>query len=1018
MNSKSASKNLINHLKFPPIAVLGVACLAFFLTFLTGCTASLPGAATLNVVASSSSLTVPTGTDVVATVNVSGQTGKVKLSTSGLPTGVTSSFSPQSAPGAYSLTVSASTDAQAGMYDVQINGNSGAQSATAKVKLRVTSNQSTPNFTLSASPSSVSLAPSGNATSTVAVNITNGITGTVTLAASGLPSGVTAIFNSPTTESTSTVTFNASSTVIPGTYTAAITGQSGSYSSSTNIALAITAPPPSLTPSFSLSASATSLSLAPGSVVPTTITVAGKNGFSGNVALAASGLPSGISAAFSPSSTSTTSTVTFAANSSVAPGTYVATIAGTSGTLSSSTSVSLTVSAPGFSLISSAGSLSISQGSSQASTISVVDINGFSGIVNLIASGLPAGITASFSAPSTNTTSTVTFSVSSSAAPGTYSAIITGSSGTLTASTSAISITVPQPVSSGPGTTWFIRPDGGTRYAANVPTGQCNGQADAPYPGSGVNRACAFNDVRYLWTDGSYQTDPNVGAPGWGWVIAGGDTVVIRGGPWRVGQSGPNVSDGFGLLGDPYGAGAPAPPSGTATQHTRILGACAYGTYSCTPVNTYPLVSNNLTQLYGGYGVDPVFNLSGSQYVDVEGIEITTHNGKCTRLGSPSYPSGCSTDYPLSDYATNGIATNNKTGNILLQDVYVHGMTFSGFSGPIGGPITMNRVFSGFNAFAGWNFDDGRNTPDGPGSSITANYVTMEGNGCLEQYPIVNTQFPALSCWDDGSSGFGDSWSGQDTKLDSFTCDHCVTVYNTKDGFIGPHTTITKLSITNSLWSGNMGQQLKWSTPANSTSVFENNVVIGNCRRMSAPLPGAPLGYNLHLSDFCRAAGDVFAFWVGPDSRFQFIGNTVAAYSATVFDFGCAVTTTCASAQITFRNNIVLGFLNQKANSPEVPGLFYIGNRSIKIDPDHDIFYNLRTRPCPRFGRPDLICDDPKFVNEPALTLTSESQLDNFNFHPGHGSPALAHGQTVNGLTTDFFGTARPNPPSIGAVER
>ena len=165
--------------------------------------------------------------------------------------------------------------------------------------------------------------------------------------------------------------------------------------------------------------------------------------------------------------------------------------------------------------------------------------------------------------------------------------------------------------------TWYVRSDGGTRYSPKTHSGQCDGKADAPYRGKRFDQHCAFGDVRYLWTDGSYQTDPSVGAPGWGWVIAGGDTVVIRGGPWRVGQSGPNPKDGFGMLGDPYGAGAPAPPSGTATQHTRILGACAYGTYSCTPVNTYPLVPNNLTQLYGGYGVGGVFSLNGSQYVDV-----------------------------------------------------------------------------------------------------------------------------------------------------------------------------------------------------------------------------------------------------------------------------------------------------------------------------------------------------------------------------------------------------------------
>jgi hypothetical protein len=36
---------------------------------------------------------------------------------------------------------------------------------------------------------------------------------------------------------------------------------------------------------------------------------------------------------------------------------------------------------------------------------------------------------------------------------------------------------------------------------------------------------------------------------------------------------------------------------------------------------------------------------------------------------------------------------------------------------------------------------------------------------------------------------------------------------------------------------------------------------------------------------------------------------------------------------------------------------------------------------------------------------------------PGAGSPALGAGVPVTGLTTDFYGTARGNPPSVGAVE-
>jgi hypothetical protein len=377
-------------------------------------------------------------------------------------------------------------------------------------------------------------------------------------------------------------------------------------------------------------------------------------------------------------------------------------------------------------------------------------------------------------------------------------------------------------------------------------------------------------------------------------------------------------------------------------------------------------------------------------------LEITTHNGKCTLVGAPGNTPYCPNSQPYGDDAKWGVLTNNKTSNITLQDVYIHGFTNIGMGGAIGGPFTLTRVSIDFNGFAGWNFDDGHNTPDAPGSSITASHVTMEGNGCLEEYPIVHTQFPALSCWDTDSGGFGDSWSGQDTKLDSLTCDHCVMAYNTKDGFIGPHTLIGYLKITNSESYGNMGQQWKWGTSPGSTTIFENNLTVGNCQRMSEPLPGSAAAAN---------------------SSVLFANNTTVGYSATMFDVSCQQSNACNSTRFIFRNNIVLGYLNPRKGSSESPSLIYFSDPSVKVDQDHDLFYNLRSKPCPLLGHSDLICDAPAFANQPPLTLAGEAQLDHFNFLPTSGSPANGHGIAVNGITTDYFGSVRPNPPSIGAVE-
>jgi len=107
---------------------------------------------------------------------------------------------------------------------------------------------------------------------------------------------------------------------------------------------ALTGPPQ---PSFTLSASPSSLTIQQGNSGTSTITVNPLNGFSGSVTLSASGQPSGVTAGFSPNPTTTTSTLTLTVGSGAAPGTYTITVSGVSGSLTASTNISLTVTASG-----------------------------------------------------------------------------------------------------------------------------------------------------------------------------------------------------------------------------------------------------------------------------------------------------------------------------------------------------------------------------------------------------------------------------------------------------------------------------------------------------------------------------------------------------------------------------------------------------------------------------------------------------------------------------------------------
>src|SRR5260370_35995661 len=157
--------------------------------------------------------------------------------------------------------------------------------------------------------------------------------------------------------------------------------------------------PSSSLPGFSLSASPSSLTFLQGaaSSTTTTITIHPLNGFNGNVTLTASGLPSGVSASFGTNPATSTSLLTLSATGTVPVATYTVTISGASGTVSNTAGVTLTVNPVGnYTLSASPGSITVVQGTSGASTITVTPVNGFNSSVSLSASGLPSGVTATF----------------------------------------------------------------------------------------------------------------------------------------------------------------------------------------------------------------------------------------------------------------------------------------------------------------------------------------------------------------------------------------------------------------------------------------------------------------------------------------------------------------------------------------------------------------------------------------------------------------------------------------------
>jgi len=194
-----------------------------------------------SLVPAPSELDVTQGSSGTTTITVSpsnGFTGTADLTVTvlGKPAGVTATLSPTSvaANGSATLTVATTGATPGGNFSIVVTGTSAGLTHTAYVKLAL------PGFTLTNSGNAF-VNQAGSTTSTITVNDVNGFAGDVKLSVSGLPAGVSAIFNTPHTTNTATLTFTASSAAATGFASITVTGTSGKITQTTTITLAVSA---------------------------------------------------------------------------------------------------------------------------------------------------------------------------------------------------------------------------------------------------------------------------------------------------------------------------------------------------------------------------------------------------------------------------------------------------------------------------------------------------------------------------------------------------------------------------------------------------------------------------------------------------------------------------------------------------------------------------------------------------------------------------------------------------------
>jgi hypothetical protein len=199
---------------------------------------------------------------------------------------------------------------------------------------------------------------------------------------------------------------------------------------------------------FLLRAPSTSSAVRAGNSTSFSINVLPGSDANPSVGFRVTALPSGATPSFDPSTITGTGTtnLTIATNSTTAPGVYPINILGTNGTFTFTLPLTLTINSASsdYTIAATPSMLTKVAGDLTSFNINFATSSGYLGNVALsVASGLPAGATATFSQPTIGTgspTSTLTIQTLGATAPGAYPITISATDGAVTHNTSALLI--------------------------------------------------------------------------------------------------------------------------------------------------------------------------------------------------------------------------------------------------------------------------------------------------------------------------------------------------------------------------------------------------------------------------------------------------------------------------------------------------------------------------------------------------------------------------------------------------
>jgi hypothetical protein len=305
-------------------------------------------------------------------------------------------------------------------YNLVTNWNSGVVPPTPSIAIS------------SVNPSSITLVQGGSAQG-LTVNLTrSNFTGSVTLSTSSLPNGVTAAITSPGSGNSGSISLQAGGGATGNTQIT-ITASGSGVSATATFSLTVTS-----TPSIAISSvNPSSITLVRGGSAQSLTVNLTRNNFTGVITLSTSTLLSGVTATFTQPGSGNSGSIRLQAASNASVGSKQITItASGTGVSSGAATFALTVTTPTIAVSSvSPSSFTLARGgSAQSLTVNLTRSN-FTGSVTLSTSGLPSGVTATYTQPGTGNSGTISLKAASNAT------LVSNRSITITASGSGVSAT-------------------------------------------------------------------------------------------------------------------------------------------------------------------------------------------------------------------------------------------------------------------------------------------------------------------------------------------------------------------------------------------------------------------------------------------------------------------------------------------------------------------------------------------------------------------------------------------------